>query len=296
MKSKRPQKKTRREKRRFKKKTIILISSIIIIIGSFFYVMNHDFVAIASLEIRGQKTIIESDVRGSLERYFDTDTMRLIRRDNVLLLNIGRVEEFLREEFPKIEDLSVEINDGDILTVVIGERSVHSLWCINRVYESEFDEECYFADKNGLLYARAPYFSGNIYMKLYVEPKEDIDYIGTVVNNIDDFGAFFSFLSLIESEYPVALANVYFDDFGDVALELQRIKDITYNSSRPKLLFNLQDDYNTVVRNIGLTLNFDEFKKDFAKKSSLLESIDIRFDGRIFYTFASTVPIDSESE
>ncbi|MFT7328226.1 MAG: hypothetical protein ACI870_000412 [Crocinitomicaceae bacterium] len=293
MKSKRSVRKTRREKKKIKKKTIVLFSTITVIIASFFYTMNHDYFAIKSVRIEGQKTLIESDIKKSIDTYFDTSTMRLIRKDNILIVQTQRIQDFLGVSFPKIDDISVEIMNGDELVVTIGERSAHSLWCVDRDYESVFDEECYFADRAGLIYASAPYFSGNIYKKLFIQSREEELYIGTVVDNTESFDGFFVFLSELEEQYPISISNVYFDDFNDVRVEINRLKNITYNDPKPQLFFNQSDNYELILRNIGITLDFETFKNDFKNQAKNLSLIDVRFDGRIFYSFR---PIDSESE
>jgi len=283
---KRGQRKTRREKKRFKRKTIIALVSLVIILASFFYVMNNDYLAIEEVSIRGQKTLIESDIQQVVDEYLTGTFLGLIRKDNIFILNTSRVEKYLRITFPKIEDITVDIEDGDHLIITIGERSAHSLWCVDREYDSIFDEECYFADRDGLLYARAPYFSGNVYMKLYVQPSEDdTPYIGTTVSAISSFPEFFDFLANLEDRYPIAIERVSFKSFGDVALSLSRVRDVTYRNIKPMIWYNQHDDYETVMRNIGIVLDFEDFSADLTARPEALESIDVRFDGRVFYTF-----------
>lgn len=285
MKSKRPQKKTRREKKRFKKKTILLIISALFIITSFFYVMNNEYLAVADIRIDGQRTIIQSDITTAIDEYLSGKTLGLIRRDNILVLNTKKITKILQEKFPKIQELSVMIDNADTLHVTIGERSVHSLWCINRAYDSVFDEECYFSDSNGLLYARAPYFSGNVYMKLFIEPTEDDVYIGTTINHIDSFTDFFTFISQLEETYSISIGNIIFRDFDDVAIELSRINNQLYNIKRPVILYNKSHDYDVVLRDVGIIMDFDSFKNDFKLRAGKLESIDVRFENRALYTF-----------
>lgn len=293
MKSKRSARKTRREKKKIKKKTIVLFSSLVIIIASFFYIMNHDYFAIETIRIEGQKTLIESDIRNVIKDYLGGKKIGLIRNDNILLLPIATIERTLKESFPKIADLSVEIENGDELVVLIGERSAHSLWCIDREYESVFDQECYFADQDGKLYARAPYFSGNIYLKVFIQPLLDEKYIGTNINSILDSEMFFDFINDLELDYSLRIKQIFFDEFDDARIQLARIGNIIYDEQEVHILYSKLDEYEIILRNIGITLNFDEFKKEFNNRPQSLESIDVRFDGRIFYTFTS---IDSESE
>ena len=284
--NKRPLQKTRREKRRFKKRTILRTLSILAIVGSFFSIMNNDYLAIEDITIQGQKTIIETDITTVVRTYLSEYLFAVLPRDNILILNTNEVQRRIEAAFPRIEDIDVTIEDGDTLSITIGERSAHSLWCVHRDYESVFDEECYFSDSEGLLYARAPYFSGNVYMKFFMEPKEEaFVYVGSSVDVVDSFNDFFVFLKNIEEQYPITIERVFFEDFDDVALELSSVRSVTYEETKPQILYNQSDSYEKIMRNVGIVLNFETFEKDFTYRPSALESIDVRFDGRVFYTF-----------
>ena len=247
--------------------------------------------------IDGQRTLIEDDIKNVISDYLNERTLGFVRRDNILFLNTNKVQRTIKKELPKIQDIDIRIEDGDILMVTIGERMAHSLWCLNKQYESIFDEECYFADQDGLLYARAPYFSGNVYMKFFTEPvhedEQEINYIGTKVEVIDSFGNFFDFLEALELEYPIDITRVSFDNFDDVTLEISRLQNKIYNETKPVIRYNQSNNYKKVLRNIGVILSFEDFKEDFSYRPSALESIDVRFKGRVFYTFT---PIGGRTE
>lgn len=285
MKSKRPQKKTRREKKRLKKKAIIVVSSILIIIASFFYIMNHEYLAISEVHVLGQRTIIEQDIHDVVQEHLDKRIFSSIRGDNLIFLNTQSIYKELKAKFPKIQELDVQKKDGEVLVITVGERAVHSLWCVNREYESVFDEECYFSDSEGLLYARAPYFSGNIYVKLFFNPTESIDYLGTYVDQIESFDEFFSFIDSLEEVYPLSLGNVTFSEFGDVFIDIARFNNYIYHQDRPVLRYNQDHSYETIARDIGIVLEFNDFMKMFTQNPDLLESIDVRFENRVLYTF-----------
>jgi len=284
--NKRPVPKTRREKKRSKKKIIILITALVVIIGSFVYTMNQDSLAIREVRIEGQRTLIASDVRDIIDDYLGRTLLGILPRDNVILLSTDRLTQYLKETLPKIEHIEMSIENGNKLVVHIGERSAHSLWCIDRDYESVFDEECYFADQDGLLYARAPYFSGGVYMKFFLPPNDtQNEYIGHTVTAVNSFTDFFDFLNTLEEMYSLAVHGVSFNEFGDVTIALSRVRTRVYPQTMPYIIYNQSDDYETVLRNVGIVLNFDDFNRDFTNRPSSLESIDVRFDGRVFYTF-----------
>jgi len=293
VKSKRPQQKTRREKRRFKKRAIIIFSSIVVIFSTFLFIMNHSFLRLDTIKIQGQRTLIETDIIIEVQNYLTQKNLMVFPQSNIFLFNGNILERRLTEQFPKISDIDVSIHNAEEIIITIGERSAHSLWCINQEYESVFDEECYFADQDGILYARAPYFSGNIYLKLFILPQDIEDYIGMNINSQIDFDNLFDFLYELESDYSLRIERIYFDEFDDVRIKLARVGNTLYQNQDVFILYNSLDDYETILRNIRITLGFDKFKDTLRDRPQSLESIDVRFDGRIFYTFT---PIENESD
>ncbi|MCI5051098.1 MAG: FtsQ-type POTRA domain-containing protein [Candidatus Pacebacteria bacterium] len=297
MKSRRPQQKTKREKRKIRKKIVLIILAVLIIIGTGAYVMNHEYLKLEQIEIRGQKTLIADDVTEATQSYLDSKYFWIFSKSNIFIFNRAQLKKKLTETFPKIENIEVNVEGAEKVIVTIGERSAHSLWCIDKEYESVFDEECYFADSGGLLYARAPYFSGSIYMKMFIEPYEEGEYIGSQVKDEGEFNELFEFLNQLEENFPMKIAETGFDNFRDVRISLSRINNVVYPERRVTLLYNEKDDYETILRNVGIVLDLEEFQEEFNLYSSRLESIDVRFEDRIFYTFTPIdISIDSESE
>lgn len=280
---------TNQQKRRFNKRLVVMTISILIIIATFIYTMNHPYTQITQVTVTGQKTLQKDRITARVHDFFTNKTLGVIPKSNIVFLRTETVEEILRAEFPKIKDLKVHIVDGDMLMVELGERRAHSLWCVEKEYEVVFDEECYFADNHGLLYARSPYFSGNVYLKIYMHPDQGELRVGqTVLTDSESFDDFFTFLGYLNNDYDLRVHRVLFQDFDDVIIELARVKNHTYYKKYPVLIYNQSDNYETILRNIGITLDYDSFKKDFAYQSDRLESIDVRFDGRVFYTFTPT--------
>lgn len=293
MKSKRPQRKTKRENRRFKKKLFLQILLGIVLVVGFFYVMNHEYLRVHSIKVDGQKTLIDTDIVEHVETYLSQSIAGLIPRDNVLFLNTEKVSKIVQEAFPRINSLSVDLQKQDTLLITLGEKAAHSLWCIDKKYESEFDEECYFADETGLLYAQAPYFSGSTYLKLFIPEQEESTYINSRFLDILAFEEYFDFISSLEQEGNLRIGSIYFRDFSDVDIYLKRIDDAVFDDPFPVLKYNQETPFDIVLRNIDIILGFNSFKKDFNSRPNDLESIDVRFDGRGLYTFT---PIDSDSE
>ena len=280
------------ERRRRIKRLVIVSIAGLAILASIIFISRAKVLSVEGVDLVGQKTLIEDDVRMVVDEYLDGHLLWVLPRRNVLVLSTGAIKHRLTDAFPRIEDIDVHIDGGDRIVVSLGERSAHSLWCVDQDYEHIFEEDCYFADTMGLLYARAPYFSGSVYLKVYFDPVlvadeegEVSNLVGQRVTQVPDFDEFFTFLSDLESSYPVVVKSVHIDAFGDVYLVLSRVLNYPYQDVEPVIIYHQGDDYETILRNVGVVFDFPEFDDTFTSTPSWLESIDVRFDGRAFYTF-----------
>ena len=116
---------------------------------------------------RFQQKLLE----GQVQEHLKGSWLGIIPRANVLFFGRKTLISKLQETYPKIYNIDVSTHATE-LELTIEEREAHSLWCVEREYESVFDEECYFADQRGFWYAQAPYFSDNVFLKVYLDPKE----------------------------------------------------------------------------------------------------------------------------
>lgn len=283
--------KTLREKKRSNKRTVLFRGALIIILVSFVIIMNNDYFLIKEVEISGEQTLGEEELVLDINEFLSEKYLWLLPKRNFLFFSSAQLENRLRTKFPKILKVDADLVETKRLVITLDERFAHSLWCVNKEYEQALDEECYFADNDGILYARAPYFSGDIFLKFFFLPQREGQnyFLGENVFSysknvpLEDF---LTFLEAIQSEYGIHVFRIFFEEFDDVSMEISSIDKILYERPFPKLFFNQSDDYATLFRNIGIAFGTPGFEKDFREQPQNLESLDLRVDGRIFYTFS----------
>ena len=195
MKSRRPQQKTRREVRRGRRRYIITILLLLFLIIDFCWIMNHPQFKVTTIEIEGNKTILSMDIQQTVREYLDTKILWILPRDTVFLTNTHSIERAVNKKYPRIYNVETIIKKGTEVLVTVEEREPHSLWCKNENYESDFDEECFFADQKGYIYTKAPYFSEGVFEKIYTSG--EILTIGQQVAGGEDFEEFFGFVDLL---------------------------------------------------------------------------------------------------
>ena len=254
-----------------------------LLLGAFVYAMNQPYFFINSVQIQGQQSIDEEHLHQEVELYLSEYWLGIIPRKNIFFLGQATLRSHLITIYPKIYHLDIDINI-DALTLNIEERKAHSLWCIDREYESVFNEECYFADQRGFWYARAPYFSDNVFLKVYLSPNIERISLGDRYMHGDAFANLFTFIESLEKEYNLGVQKIIFKEQQDISLYISHLENIVFKE-KPIILLNMNDSYDTSIRNIGVVLKQPGFARDFQEDAQQLKRIDIRFNDRIFYLF-----------
>lgn len=278
------QKKIRRIQKRRRRIRIIKLTLLGIIFIIFVYVMNQEYFFVKDIVISGNEVLRNDDIEEIVENYMSQKKFFLFPRKNHFFLGTDNLHNYLSEELPRIYDLDIDlVSGGDVLQIKIEERKAHSLWCNNKDFELEFDQECFYADQDGYIYDESPYFSSNVFPKIFL-PVGDILKKRVVYDN--SFDDFFIFLNNLSEHQDIKIHHVEKDMNDDIYIYFWRIKGYVFKDNFPYIVYTEKDDYDTVLKNLELTLSHDSFKIPFKNKPQLLESIDVRFKNRIFFAFS----------
>lgn len=277
-------KKTHKPEKRSYKKLIIGSILFLALLTLFFLLMNRPYFFLKSVEVQGLKTIGEQDIHSYVDSYTNQKTWWFIPRKNIFFVKPEKLERSLQHQFPRIAEIDVSIENADTLRIVVTERDARLLWCVNKPYESVFDEECYFTDQSGLFYTRAPYFSDRVFLKVFIAPEIAELSVGSSLYTEEQVIEFLHFIERLETEHNIVVQRVVIDSYDDVHLLIGRLENETFDQY-PTILFNRAQSYEEVYRNINLTLDHESFKKDFSNIPYRFERIDVRFDGRLIYKF-----------
>ncbi len=290
----RPQKKTKKELRKVKRKFLTSLFLLIIIIISFIFIMNNSRFMVSSIEIHGNETILDTDIKESIDKVIKRKVL-FIPMENVLFVGIKRIERVIGNDFPKIYNTDVSIKDGSKLIISIEERKPHSLWCkyndLDKTKKHKnndlqsFDEECYFADQRGFIYTRAPYFSGGIFKKIYTTDK--LLKIGEQILDKEEFINFFKFIDSLNSNFGITVDHIFLNEHNETRIYMNSLLGKKLDNS-PYIIYHTNEDYKIIVRNMELMINHKLFKKDFSEKPDRLKFIDLRIIDQIRYKFITS--------
>lgn len=255
-----------------------------VLLGGFIYAMNQEYFFMKRITVSGNEVLTNKEVLAVTDDYLALKKFWIFPRKNTFFLDTGALEKYLTDNFPRIYRVQVAVVErGDVLQIEIEERKAHSLWCNNREYEKQMDQECYYADQDGYIYAESPYFSSKVFTKVFVPPGEIIQQ--QQIHGGRDFELFFNFLEKMQEEYDINIQRIERDMHGDVHVFIWNINGYIYKKDFPSIVYSSDMDYERVLQNIQLTLDHQSFKSAFLEQPRYFKNIDVRFDGRIFFTF-----------
>ena len=147
---------------------IVLLIAIIFALSFF---SGSKGMMINKIEITGTHIIDQNDVKEEIYQNIFGRYVYLFDKSNGFIYPHDQIYDNLILKFPRIKKLSVYRDDLKTLHIDITEKIGSYLYCgidipINK---NELGENCYFINNDGLIFDKAPYFSGNVYFKYYVE-------------------------------------------------------------------------------------------------------------------------------
>ena len=158
----------KKKRRVFLNKILLAILGFLAIFFLLAYLSRNQGLNISSVEITGNVITDTSAIRDIVEQNISGKYLWLFPKTNILFYPKGAIRKDLSDNFKRLEDITFFVQDRKILKVSLSERKGLYIWCGGLVPEdSSADNQCYFMDKDGYVFAEAPFFSGDVYFKFY---------------------------------------------------------------------------------------------------------------------------------
>ncbi|MCH7529539.1 hypothetical protein IIB50_00230 [Patescibacteria group bacterium] len=261
--------KTRRKKLLLYK-FILFVVIIILSLGALGWLMGFDEVTIQNIVIKGH-SIVDGDLLHTLaETHLTGSYFFLFPKNSIFIYPKHSIEASVLESFKRIKKVSVSFTDFQSIVVEVEERQPDALWCDNSADIQGGVGECYFLDDRGVIFAKAPVFSGNIFFRYYGAVEGNP--IGNTFLLPDEFSILRSF---ILSLYGLNISPIFLSviDKDDIAL---------YMEGGNKILFGRKQNLSDILSNLESILASDEFKDT---GFSEIEYLDVRFGNKAYYKY-----------
>lgn len=241
------------------------------------YISHRPQIRISKVELSGGILVKEDDVSEKTKEFLSGSYFWLFPKNNSLLYPRGGLQNYLKETFKRIDTINTSLKDLNTLVVSIMERKPIAMWCGNDIsqkyqntMEDGLQEQCYFLDSDGMIFAEAPQFSGNAYFKYYGLVATDTP----IVDNyyISSSTEFRELTQFVENAKQLSLKPLYIEGNGDGQF-------IMTLSDGGEIYFDMKEPLSKTSQNLEALLKTDIL----AKNISRIDYIDLRYGNKLFY-------------
>lgn len=269
------------EKKRKNRTRMMLIVALLvaILIGGVIFVFSRQGLRIQSIQVEGVKVIDAEDVSSFAREHLSGEFAYVVPKNSIFFYKETHLLDALRSEFPRAEYVGISLEGRTMMNITMRERGGRYLWCGDT--SSSDPSVCYFVDAKGFIFSEAPYFSDNVYLKIYgVLPNTDIGPIGTTVL---PESVFVPVMKLREALYDkgIKARALVIKEGGEYEFILMHADGATV----PKMYFNNKNDLASVANNLISAVTSEPLKTDFRKRYDTLEYLDARYDNKVFFKF-----------
>ncbi|MFA6585690.1 MAG: hypothetical protein WCS86_00830 [Candidatus Paceibacterota bacterium] len=255
------------------KKILSLILIFILILVGLSFLSKWQKININNIQISGNKVVETKAIEDLVKQKISGNYLWIFPKSNFLLYPVGEVKRELANNFKRLKNISLSVQNFQTLNISLDERTALYTYC--GIAPAELDssnQKCYFMDQDGYIFDEAPYFSGEVYLKFY--GKADSYFFEPNFSKL---------ISLKETLQKMGIKPAVFfvDDTGDIKIFLSS----TTTQLGPFIALKADADFTQIAENLQSVLTTEPLQTDFKNKYSSLLYIDLRFGNKVYYKF-----------
>jgi len=275
---------------------VIFWIMIVIVFSGAGYLLYCPALTITKVSVEGARVMDSNYISDYIVQAISGKFWYVFPQRNDLLYPARGLEVGLLKKFPRLAEATIDLADRNSLVVSVKERDFDTVWCrdsevtelIASSTESELtDNDCYFADVHGMVFASAPTFVGSVFVELHgglagnpigTSPLTESAYkiasgFAKILPNV--------FNKTANSQYRFLAINILDEnDFSAIVVDSSRTGDNVW-----QIFIDGDDDANTLAGNLYTILESPAFRKDMLDHKNNLASIDLRYGKKVFYKF-----------
>ncbi|HCX27541.1 MAG TPA: hypothetical protein DHI91_00165 [Candidatus Portnoybacteria bacterium] len=175
------------------RRVLLWTAGIILLLGGlvYFFVWSPVF-KVREIKISGVNFVPEEQVRQKTQDFLQKRAWKLIPQDSVFVFPIEKFKKSLLTDWPAIESVKIKIFPPRKLEISLVERAMAAVWCQSKAVLAEEQptatsspamngrvglpqsEQCFFADRDGLIFREAPEISGTLLVTFYSRPGQNV--------------------------------------------------------------------------------------------------------------------------
>jgi len=269
-----------RLKRRKKAAVFKILSFIFIVIGlgaGLYSIPRYSEITIKNIEVSGNQIVSQSEIEDAVRQELQGNKYFFFPKKNIFWYSEDQIKKTLLSLDPHISLAIVSFKNFQTIEVSITERFPQSLWCGVFYQKAETEsliENCYFIDKTGFIYAKAPTFSGNPFVRYYGGiASSTTSVIGAqLIQSMAFKSATLLIVKMKKDNFPVSDFVISADSLVEVYLE-----------KGGKLILTLDQDFEKEFENFKTLVNSKNFKGKDLEGNIHFNYVDLRFGNKLFY-------------
>ena len=257
-----------RRRKKFLLKLVVITIVTVILIGFVSWLSYRSSIQIINIVVNGNNVVSDSDIENVTRGVLDGKYFFLFPRADSLIYPEKEIETVILTIFKQIKSVDIVRTDFQTLSMDIEEQKPYALWCISK--NEEMQDDCYFLNKDGLIFSKAPNFTGNVFFRFYGY-LNGIDLLGKYYLKVND--EFNRINILIDSIRGLDIVPTELRPSGDIDMEL-------YMNDGSKILFTRVQRSSEILDNLKVVLESETFKN---MKMDNVEYIDLRFGNKVYF-------------
>lgn len=244
-----------------------IVVAIAIVVGIIFLI-RLPRAQVSTIDVEGATVVYPGDVSEFVKNQLEGNKLGILPRSSIFLVPADSLAKEIQTAFPRFQTVQVTRKNFSTLVVTVSEYQGVYLWCSD-------ETTCYFMDQQGMVFASAPYFSGNAYPKIFIGSLQRLPFsaltpaqVATVALLVDHLTT----LGIVPSEFHYV---------SDHELDIYFV----HNGQQSTLLLDPTIDVNESLTALYTGLRTNPLATEFRDATKVLQYIDLRFTDRVVYKF-----------
>lgn len=236
---------------------------------------------ISVVRVEGVAVERPQDVRDAVRGVLSGSYFGVVPRSSVLVYPREQILASLASAFPRFSSVAIQREGSNALVVKVVERDSAYVSCYG-------DESCYYVDQDGVVFAPAPLFSGNLFFEFHQDTVSTTTPLGSRVMPPAEWANVLLLrerLDALFSESAFATSTTVREYvFTDGVREIEILNDGQAEKSW-RIRYDVDQDVDQMIGTMREVIAYvtDELSK--GKKDRSLEYVDIRFGNKVVYKY-----------
>lgn len=230
-----------------------------------------DKLAIKDIYVEGVQVISSDEVKALIIGELDQKYIGLFSKRNIVIFPKETLEQQIRNRWKRVQEVRIEREGGQGIHIAVVEEKPRYLWCGDKV---EKEEQCYFLNEGGYLFAESPQFSGAVFVKFFGSlGTSTTELLGSRFLEQDEFSKLTQFIEAVEEL-----------SMKPQKLSVKGNKEYTlYLADKAQIFFTTRQEVSKTVEHLRSVVEKNSFTVGVKYSPLRLEYIDLRYDKNIFY-------------